>query len=86
LTWQINWDDKARKNLRSLDKPVQKRILEYLHNRISLYPLSFGKELVGNKAGLRSYRVESYRIICQIQDEKLTILVVAVGHRKDIYV
>jgi len=49
-------------------------------------PLSFGKELVGNKAGLRSYRVESYRIICQIQDEKLTILVVAVGHRKDIYV
>ena len=85
MTWQINWDDRARKELRSLDKQIQKRILEYLRNRVSSNPLSFGKELVGNKAGLRSYRVESYRIICQIQDEKLTILVVAVGHRKDIY-
>jgi mRNA interferase RelE/StbE len=85
LTWQINWDDRARKELRSLDKPIQKRIFEYLRDRVSINPLSFGKELVGNKAGLRSYRVESYRIICQIQDEKLTILVVAVGHRKDIY-
>ncbi len=85
MTWQINWDDRARKELRSLDKPIQKRILEYLRNRVSSNPLSFGKELVGNKAGLRSYRVESYRIICQIQDEKLTIFVIAVGHRKDIY-
>lgn len=85
MTWQINWDDRARKELRSLDKPIQKRILEYLRSRVSSCPLSFGKELVGNKAGLRSYRVESYRIICQIQDEKLTILVIAVGHRKDIY-
>jgi mRNA interferase RelE/StbE len=85
LTWQINWDDRARKELRSLDKPIQKKILDYLRSRVSSNPLSFGKELVGNKAGLRSYRVESYRIICQIQDEKLTILVIAVGHRKDIY-
>jgi mRNA interferase RelE/StbE len=85
LTWQINWDDRARKELRSLDKPIQKKILEYLRSRVSTNPLSFGKELLGNKAGLRSYRIESYRIICQIQDESLTILVVAVGHRKDIY-
>lgn len=85
MTWQINWDDRSRKELRSLDKPIQKRIFEYLRDRVSINPLSFGKELVGNKSGLRSYRVESYRIICQIQDEKLTILVVAVGHRKDIY-
>lgn len=85
MTWQINWDDRARKELRSLDKPIQKKILDYLRSRVSSNPLSFGKELVGNKAGLRSYRVESYRIICQIQDEKLTILVIAVGHRKDIY-
>lgn len=85
MTWQINWDDRARRELRSLDKPIQKRILEYLRSRVSANPLSFGKELVGNKAGLRSYRVESYRIICQIQDEKLTIFVIAVGHRKDIY-
>ncbi len=86
MNWEINWEKKATKDFLNLDHSVQQKILNYLERRIFANPLSFGKELVGNKAGLRSYRVESYRIICQIQDEKLTILVVAVGHRKDIYV
>jgi len=85
LIWQIDWDDRARKELRSLDRQVQKRILNYLRERIAKTPMNFGKELLGDKAGLRSYRVDSYRIICQIQDQKLKVFVVAVGHRKDIY-
>lgn len=85
MIWQIDWDDRARKELRSLDRQVQKRILDYLRERIVKNPLNFGKELLGDKAGLRGYRVDSYRIICQIQDQKLKVFIVAVGHRKDIY-
>jgi mRNA interferase RelE/StbE len=85
LIWHIEWDDRARKELRSLDRQIQKRILDYLRERVSTNPLNFGKELVGDKTGLRRYRVDSYRIICQLQDQKLKVFVVSVGHRKDIY-
>ena len=85
MIWHIEWDDRARKELRSLDRQIQKRILDYLRERVSTNPLNFGKELVGDKTGLRRYRVDSYRIICQLQDQKLKVFVVSVGHRKDIY-
>ena len=85
MIWHIEWDDRARKELRSLDRQIQKRILDYLRERVSISPLNFGKELVGDKTGLRRYRVDSYRIICQLQDQKLKVFVVSVGHRKDIY-
>ena len=85
MIWHIEWDDRARKELRYLDRQIQKRILDYLRERVSISPLNFGKELVGDKTGLRRYRVDSYRIICQLQDQKLKVFVVSVGHRKDIY-
>lgn len=83
--WHIKWDDRARKELRSLDIPVQSKILKYLRERVINNPRSFGRELVGNKAGLWRYRIEDYRLICQLKDEHLVILVVAVGYRKEIY-
>lgn len=85
MTWQISWDDRARKELRSLDQFVQKKILKYLRARASKNPRNFGKELSGDKAGLWRYRVESYRIICQLKDSQLVVFIIAVGHRKDIY-
>ena len=85
MIWHIEWDDRARKELRSLDRQIQKRILDYLRERVSTNPLNFGKELVGDKTGLRRYRVDAYRIICQLQGQKLKVFVVSVGHRKDIY-
>jgi mRNA interferase RelE/StbE len=85
LTWHIEWDERARKELRSLDIPVQKKILKYLRERASESPRSFGRELVGNKAGLWRYRIEDYRLICKLKDNQLVIFVVAVGHRKEIY-
>ncbi len=85
MTWQIEWDDRARKELRSLDPQYQKRILSYLSDRITENPRNFGKQLLGNRAGLWRYRIEDFRVICCLQDEKLTVLVIAVGHRKEIY-
>ncbi len=87
MTWNIEWDDRARKELRKLDSPIQKDILSYLRLRIaeSDNPRIFGQSLSGNKTGLWRYRVGNYRIICRIEDDAFVVLVIGVGHRKEIY-
>lgn len=82
MIWHIEWDDRARKELRSLDKPIQKKILTYLRERTTENPRNFGKELISDKVGLWRYRVENYRLICLLENDRLRILVVAIGHRK----
>lgn len=87
MTWKVEWDDRARKELRKLDPFVQKEILGYLRIRIaeSNNPRIFGQSLSGNKSGLWRYRVGNYRIICRIEDDTLVVFVVGVGHRKEVY-
>ena len=85
--WKIEWDSKALKEAKKLDRDARKKIIEYLEKRVlaSQNPYQFGKPLKGNKAGIWRYRVGNYRILCQIEDRALIVLVIAVGHRKDIY-
>ena len=85
--WKIEWDSKALKEAKKLDRDARKKIVEYLEKRVlaSQNPYQFGKPLKGNKAGIWRYRVGNYRILCQIEENRLVVLVVAVGHRKDIY-
>lgn len=87
MTWNIEWDDRARKELRKLDSSVQKEILSYLRIRIAGLdnPRLFGQSLTGNKSGLWRYRVGNYRIICRIEDDALVVFVIGVGHRKEVY-
>lgn len=87
LTWKVEWDDRARKELRKLDQQLQKDILKYLRERITAKdnPRRFGKSLCHNKYGLWRYRVQNVRIICKIEDEEFIVLVVKVGNRKNVY-
>jgi len=85
LTWQIEWDNRARKELRTLDASVQNKILNYLDERVINNPRNFGRGLVGDKAGLWRYRIGDYRVVCQLEDDQLIVLIVSVGHRKEIY-
>jgi mRNA interferase RelE/StbE len=87
LVWTIQWDERAAKELKSLDKSMQKKVLKFLHLRIAKLenPRVFGKPLSYEKFGLWRYRIESFRLICKINDSLVTILVVQVGHRKNIY-
>lgn len=87
MIWKVEWDDRARKELRKLDVPVQNEILRYLRERIarSKNPRLFGQSLVGNKAGLWRYRVGNYRLICRLEEHTLVVFVVGVGHRKEVY-
>ena len=86
-TWSVEFDDRARRELRKLDKQAQLDILAYLRERIATSddPRWFGKPLLHEKWGLWRYRVYDYRIICRIEDQRLVVLVVHVGNRKDVY-
>jgi mRNA interferase RelE/StbE len=87
LAWKIEYDEGAVKDLRKLDRQVQREILDYMDKRIARAddPRAFGKPLRHTKFGLWRYRLRDYRIICQLQDAKLIVLVVAIGHRSGIY-
>jgi len=85
MAWKIEWDEYAEKQFNKLDRQIGKRIINYLDKNVINNPRLFGKALTGDLAGLWRYRVEDFRIICHIKDEKLTVLVLSVGHRKEIY-
>lgn len=87
MSWVYRFDERALKDLRKLGKQAQRDIIDYLDERVAgdQDPRRFGKGLKAELAGLWRYRVRNYRILCQIQDGELVVLVVAVGHRKDVY-
>ena len=87
MAWSIEYDPEALQDLKKLDRAIQREILDYMDNRIATAdsPRSFGKPLRGGKFGLWRYRVRDHRIICQLRDKRLVVLVVAVGHRSTIY-
>jgi len=78
-------DERALRELQKLGRPDQTRVMRYLEERISEDPRQFGKALRYEFSGLWCYRVGDVRLICQIQDEVLMVLVVRVGNRRDVY-
>lgn len=86
MAWTIEVSEKAVRALRKMDKQVARRIRDELAEIAKLEdPRSRGKALVGNLAGLWRYRVGDYRIVCDIEDGVLVILVVDVAHRREVY-
>jgi len=85
LAWQIELTRSAEKELAKLDKPVAKRIIRFLRDRVALDPRSSGKALKGDHSGLWRYRIGDYRVICDIYEEKISVLVVRIGHRKEVH-
>ncbi|WP_373092763.1 type II toxin-antitoxin system RelE/ParE family toxin [Zhongshania sp.] len=87
MTWEIEFDDEGAKELRKLDRKAQQEILRYIRERIATNedPRRFGKPLSRDMTGLWRYRVHNYLIICQIEDGRLVVLVLRVGHRKNVY-
>jgi mRNA interferase RelE/StbE len=85
--WQIAITRGAEKQIKRLDRTAQAAVLRFLRERLQSAenPRQWGKPLQGEKGGLWRYRVGDYRLICDIQDEQITVLVLRVGHRKDVY-
>jgi mRNA interferase RelE/StbE len=84
--WSIRFSTKAAKVFNKLDKPIQRQIAAEIDKILALGdPRMLGKALAGELSGLWRYRAGNYRLICEIQDNALIILVVRLGHRKEIY-
>jgi mRNA interferase RelE/StbE len=86
-TWRIEVTRTATRQITKLDSTAQKSIQKFLRERLSTAddPRKWGRALQGEKRGLWRYRVGDYRLICDLQDEKITILILELGHRKDVY-
>jgi mRNA interferase RelE/StbE len=87
LAWTIEYDPGALRDLKKLDRQIQREILDYMDERVvkAADPRNFGKPLRASKFGLWRYRVRDYRIICELEEKRFVVLVVAVGHRSTIY-
>ena len=87
MAWTIDYSSDARRTLRKLDRQNAKRIVDFLDYRVaeSDSPRSLGESLSGPLSGYWKYRVGDFRLICDIQDGKLVVLVVEIGHRREIY-
>lgn len=86
MAWSINFNKKSEKELSKLDKQTQQKIVKFLcglENNDN--PRKSGRALKGDLGLFWRYRVGDYRIICQIEDETIMILVLSVGHRKEVY-
>ena len=87
LAWKVQFEATARKELSRLDHAVQRDILRFLRERIATGedPKRFGDPLRKNLSGLWKYRLGAYRLICEIHNERVLVLVVRVGHRREVY-
>ncbi len=87
MAWKVEFDPHALRELSRLARAVQQRILQFLHERIQTGqdPRRFGGPLRGTKKDLWKYRIGDYRLICDIQDDIVRVLVLRVGHRREVY-
>ena len=88
MAWRIEFEDTALKELSKLDKQVARRILGFLRERVAVLddPRSVGEALKGSRLGdFWKYRVGDYRIITNIEDGVMRILVLKIGNRREVY-
>jgi mRNA interferase RelE/StbE len=87
LAWTVDYADTAKDQLRKLDRQTARRILDYMDERIAGTddPRHADKALSGPLGGLWRYRVGDCRVICDIQDSALRVLVVRIGNRREVY-
>jgi mRNA interferase RelE/StbE len=88
MAWKIELSQEADRQLDKLDPQIVRRILKFLHERVAQLdnPRSIGEALHGSKLGeFWRYRVGDYRLICSIEDKLVLILVLRIGHRREVY-
>ncbi|WP_341960357.1 type II toxin-antitoxin system RelE/ParE family toxin [Pseudomonas sp. RC10] len=87
MGWTIEYTETAKKQLKKLDKQTVRRVVDFMDERVAARqdPYSTGKALTGPFGGLWRYRVGDLRVICDIQNGALRILVIEVGNRREVY-
>lgn len=88
MAWRVELSSLAQKNLAQLDAQIARRILAFLHERVAPLddPRAIGEPLKGARLGQYwKYRVGDYRVIAQLEDAVLRVLVVRIGNRREVY-
>lgn len=87
MNYTVIFADRAQKQLEKLDKNIAALIIGWVEKNLQNCenPRLHGKGLIANRSGQWRYRIGDYRIICEIQEKEITILVLEVGHRRNIY-
>ncbi|MGP8251613.1 MAG: type II toxin-antitoxin system RelE family toxin [Terracidiphilus sp.] len=88
MAWKIELSVEADRQLDKLDAQIARRILKFLNDRVAPLdnPRSIGEALHGSRLGeFWKYRVGDYRLICSIEDKLVLILVLRIGHRREVY-
>ena len=87
MTYKVEYTEQAIKELKKIDKHTQFFILAWIEKNLvdCENPRQHGKGLTANRSGEWRYRVGDYRIIAKIEDDKVIILVLTVGHRREVY-
>lgn len=87
MRYKVRFTDKALKVLKKMDKQTAKLIMAWIRKNLEdcENPRQHGKGLTANRSGQWRYRVGDYRLIADIQEDKILILILNIGHRNDIY-
>jgi len=87
LAWTINFTKSALKQLAKLDKPTARLIVRFMEEKIAGADDArrYGHALVGDQKGRWRYRIGDYRVLCELRDNELLVVVIEIGHRKEIY-
>lgn len=87
MSYSVVFTDEARKALKTLDKHISKLIMSWMRKNLvgCSHPRAHGKGRTSNRSGQWRYRVGDYRILAEIEDARVVILVLSVGHRRDVY-
>ncbi len=85
ISFTLKFKKSAARDLAKLGNPGAKRVLEAIRTKLLMNPHEQGKMLKGSLRDLRSFRVGDYRVLYTFSDEELWVLVVRIGHRRDIY-
>lgn len=88
MAWKVELSGQGQRHLDALDRQVARRVLSFLFERVAQLedPRSIGDALKGSRLGhLWRYRVGDFRVICDLQDNTLTVLVVSIGNRREVY-
>lgn len=87
MTYHVELTEQARKALKKMDRQTAMMLTAWIRKNLEgcTDPRQHGKGLTANRSGQWRYRVGDYRIIADIQDDKIVILILTIGHRREVY-
>jgi mRNA interferase RelE/StbE len=87
MAWKIEFEPAAQRELDKLDSPIRRRILKFLYEGVGKLdnPRKTGERLQGTLSEFWKYRVGNYRLICSLENDRLVVLVLRIGHRREVY-